>query len=77
MAIRALRIGAASESVTDRRKAIEDLAANENIDIIVGDWMSEYNMVQAFTTSPSFYRPLGLFPRRNMNRHLSHHSWKR
>lgn len=39
-----LRIACASGSVTDRRHAFSDLAKNENVQFIVGDWMSEYNM---------------------------------
>ncbi|KAH6663997.1 hypothetical protein F5X68DRAFT_251252 [Plectosphaerella plurivora] len=39
-----LRIASASGSVTDRRHGFEDLAKNEKLDFIVGDWMSEYNM---------------------------------
>ncbi|KAF7557756.1 hypothetical protein G7Z17_g492 [Cylindrodendrum hubeiense] len=39
-----LRIASASGSVTDRRHAFADLAKNENVQFIVGDWMSEYNM---------------------------------
>ena len=39
-----LRIASASGSVTDRRHGFADLAQNEKVDFIVGDWMSEYNM---------------------------------
>lgn len=39
-----LRIASASGSVTDRRHGFADLAKNEDIHFIVGDWMSEYNM---------------------------------
>jgi hypothetical protein len=39
-----LRIASASGSVTDRRHGFVDLAKNEDIQYIVGDWMSEYNM---------------------------------
>ncbi|KAI9168092.1 alcohol dehydrogenase [Paramyrothecium foliicola] len=39
-----LRIASASGSVTDRRHGFVDLAENEDIQYIVGDWMSEYNM---------------------------------
>ncbi|KAF4998797.1 hypothetical protein FDECE_11699 [Fusarium decemcellulare] len=39
-----LRIASASGSVTDRRHALADLAQNEEVDFIVGDWLSEYNM---------------------------------
>lgn len=39
-----LRIASASGSVTDRRHGLGELAQDENIHFIVGDWMSEYNM---------------------------------
>ena len=39
-----LRIASASGSVTDRRHGFADLAKNEDVHFIVGDWMSEYNM---------------------------------
>jgi hypothetical protein len=39
-----LRIASASGSVTDRRSAFADLARTEDVEFIVGDWMSEYNM---------------------------------
>lgn len=39
-----LRIASASGSVTDRREGFKDLAENEDVHFIVGDWMSEYNM---------------------------------
>ncbi|KAF2014072.1 DUF1446-domain-containing protein [Aaosphaeria arxii CBS 175.79] len=39
-----LRVASASGSVTDRRHAFADLAKNEDVHFIVGDWMSEYNM---------------------------------
>jgi hypothetical protein len=39
-----LRIASASGSVTDRRHGFAALAKHENIQYIVGDWMSEYNM---------------------------------
>ncbi|KAM5352828.1 hypothetical protein ACJ41O_005550 [Fusarium nematophilum] len=40
-----VRIASASGSVTDRRHGLLDLAKNEeDIQFIVGDWMSEYNM---------------------------------
>src|SRR5690242_15851964 len=41
---RKLRIASASGSVTDRRHGFADLAKNEEVDFIVGDWLSEYNM---------------------------------
>jgi hypothetical protein len=44
MAIPQLRIASASGSVTDRRFGFADLAKNEKVHFIVGDWMSEYNM---------------------------------
>lgn len=40
-----LRIASASGSVTDRRHALATLARDEDARYIVGDWMSEYNMV--------------------------------
>lgn len=39
-----LRIASASGSVTDRRHALADLAKDEQVQFIVGDWLSEYNM---------------------------------
>lgn len=40
-----VRIASASGSVTDRRHAFLNLARDEdNVQFIVGDWMSEYNM---------------------------------
>lgn len=39
-----VRIASASGSVTDRRHGLALLAKHEDIDFIVGDWMSEYNM---------------------------------
>ncbi|KAH7109893.1 hypothetical protein B0J11DRAFT_448699 [Dendryphion nanum] len=39
-----LRIASASGSVTDRRFGFADLAKTEDVEYIVGDWMSEYNM---------------------------------
>ena len=39
-----VRIASASGSVTDRRHGFADLAMNEDVHFIVGDWMSEYNM---------------------------------
>lgn len=39
-----LRIASASGSVTDRRHGLAELAQNEDLHFIVGDWMSEYNM---------------------------------
>jgi Acyclic terpene utilisation family protein AtuA len=39
-----VRIASASGSVTDRRHGFSDLAKNENVEFIVGDWLSEYNM---------------------------------
>ncbi|KAH8694608.1 hypothetical protein BGZ61DRAFT_494085 [Ilyonectria robusta] len=41
---RAVRIGGSSGAVTDRHHALERIAKNENVDVIHGDWMSEYNM---------------------------------
>lgn len=39
-----LRIASASGSVTDRRHGLAELARREDVQFIVGDWMSEYNM---------------------------------
>lgn len=39
-----LRIASASGAVTDRRHGFADLARSEDVQFIVGDWMSEYNM---------------------------------
>lgn len=39
-----LRIASASGSVTDRRHGLAELAQTEDVQFIVGDWMSEYNM---------------------------------
>lgn len=39
-----LRIASASGSVTDRRHGLAALAETEDVQYIVGDWMSEYNM---------------------------------
>jgi hypothetical protein len=37
-------IASASGSVADRRYEFAELAKHENVDFIVGDWMSEHNM---------------------------------
>ncbi|KAK1763972.1 hypothetical protein QBC33DRAFT_613409 [Phialemonium atrogriseum] len=39
-----VRIASASGSVTDRRHAFAELAKTEDVQFIVGDWLSEYNM---------------------------------
>ena len=39
-----VRIASASGSVTDRRHGFAELAKSEDVNYIVGDWMSEYNM---------------------------------
>lgn len=39
-----VRIASASGSVTDRRHGFAELAKDEDVHFIVGDWMSEYNM---------------------------------
>ncbi|KAL2834562.1 DUF1446-domain-containing protein [Aspergillus pseudoustus] len=44
MPAQTLRIASASGSVTDRRHGLAELARDEDIQFIVGDWMSEYNM---------------------------------
>ncbi|KIH91927.1 hypothetical protein SPBR_01500 [Sporothrix brasiliensis 5110] len=41
---RPIRIAGASGGFTDRQRAIHDLAKNCNVDVIVGDWMSECTM---------------------------------
>ncbi|KAF4466717.1 duf1446 domain-containing protein [Fusarium albosuccineum] len=41
---RPIRIAGCSGGVYDRKRAIEDMAKNEDIDVITGDWMSEANM---------------------------------
>lgn len=41
-----VRIASASGSVTDRRHGFAELARDEDVHFIVGDWMSEYNMTQ-------------------------------
>lgn len=38
------RIASASGSAADRRHGLAELARDEDIQYIVGDWMSEYNM---------------------------------
>ncbi|KAL4876844.1 DUF1446-domain-containing protein [Aspergillus karnatakaensis] len=44
MTANTLRIASASGSVTDRRHGLAELARKEDVQFIVGDWMSEYNM---------------------------------
>lgn len=39
-----LRIASVSGSVTDWRLGLAELAHSEDVQFIVGDWMSEYNM---------------------------------
>lgn len=39
-----IRIAGCSGSVTDRRDALARLARDDDVDAIIGDWMSEYNM---------------------------------
>jgi hypothetical protein len=41
---RPIRIGGASGGFSDRVRAITSLAQNEDVDIIVGDWLSEMTM---------------------------------
>ncbi|OAL43633.1 DUF1446-domain-containing protein [Pyrenochaeta sp. DS3sAY3a] len=41
---RPIRIAGCSGGVYDRKRAIHDMAKNEDIDVITGDWMSEANM---------------------------------
>ncbi|VUC31575.1 unnamed protein product [Clonostachys rosea] len=41
---RPIRIAGCSGGVYDRKRAMEDMAKNEEVDVITGDWMSECNM---------------------------------
>ncbi|CAM1509561.1 Fc.00g033000.m01.CDS01 [Cosmosporella sp. VM-42] len=41
---RAIRVAGASGGFTDRQRAMRDLAKNCDVDVIVGDWMSECTM---------------------------------
>ncbi len=41
---RPIRIAGCSGGVYDRKRAIHDMAKNEDVDVITGDWMSECNM---------------------------------
>ncbi|KXJ90404.1 hypothetical protein Micbo1qcDRAFT_226332 [Microdochium bolleyi] len=41
---RPIRIAGCSGGVYDRKRAMADMAANEDVDVITGDWMSECNM---------------------------------
>lgn len=41
---RPVRVGGASGGFSDRVRAISSLAANEDVDVIVGDWLSEVSM---------------------------------
>ncbi|KAL1899815.1 hypothetical protein Sste5346_002681 [Sporothrix stenoceras] len=41
---RPIRIAGCSAGVYDRKRALHDLAKNEDLDVITGDWMSECNM---------------------------------
>lgn len=41
---RGVRVAGASGGFSDRTRAIHDLAANEDVDVIVGDWLSEMTM---------------------------------
>ncbi|KAI0174487.1 hypothetical protein BJ166DRAFT_149601 [Pestalotiopsis sp. NC0098] len=41
---RPIRIAGCSGGVYDRKRAMHDMAKNEDIDVITGDWMSECNM---------------------------------
>jgi hypothetical protein len=44
LSIPKLRIGCGSGGCTDRRPAFLNIAKNEGVHFIVGDWLSEYNM---------------------------------
>ncbi|OQV03598.1 hypothetical protein CLAIMM_08620 [Cladophialophora immunda] len=46
---RPVRVAGASGGVFDRIRAISDLAKNPNVDVIIGDWMSEMNMTARAT----------------------------
>jgi hypothetical protein len=46
---RDVRIASASGAVTDLPENLAELAKNANIDFIIGDWMSEYNMTSRGT----------------------------
>lgn len=41
---RGIRVAGCSGGVYDRKRAIHDMAKNEDVDVITGDWMSECNM---------------------------------
>src|ERR1700753_2893101 len=41
---RPVRVAGASGGFSDRVRAISSLAANEDVDVIVGDWLSEMTM---------------------------------
>ncbi len=41
---RPIRVAGCSAGVYDRKRALHDLAKNEDVDVITGDWMSECNM---------------------------------
>src|ERR1700760_2192675 len=41
---RAVRVAGASGGFSDRVRAISSLAKNEDVDVIVGDWLSEMTM---------------------------------
>ncbi|CAK7230594.1 hypothetical protein SCUCBS95973_007628 [Sporothrix curviconia] len=41
---RPIRVAGCSAGVYDRKRALHDLAKNEDLDVITGDWMSECNM---------------------------------
>ncbi|KAF2098004.1 DUF1446-domain-containing protein [Rhizodiscina lignyota] len=44
VADRAVRIGGCEGGITDRHGVLARMAKNEDVDVIFGDWMSEYNM---------------------------------
>jgi hypothetical protein len=46
IADRPVRIGGSSGAVTDRHEVLARMAKNEDVDVIHGDWMSEYNMTK-------------------------------
>ncbi|KAF7563930.1 hypothetical protein G7046_g209 [Stylonectria norvegica] len=50
---RSVKIASASGAITDMRENLVELAENAEVDFIVGDWMSEYNMSSRGTMKAS------------------------
>jgi hypothetical protein len=44
IANRPVRVGGCQGGITDRHHILAQMAKNEDVDVIFGDWMSEYNM---------------------------------